>query len=124
MRRNLRNTAENVRANGQEIKEVKSSNEHIHTRLDAISNQLQILVTERSMDGVQIEDYLPFPDNDTITKFLSNSDGNFAKRKFELDQMLHTAILTNRNVKHFADAICKTLFTRNYIATHKWPAAT
>ena len=92
------------------------------TRLDALTKQVQILVTQKSLDSVPIEHYIPFPDNDTIEKFLENDD-EIGERKFELDQVLLTVVPTKSNLKTFADALTKALFTRNYVATHKWPIA-
>ena len=88
-----------------------------------MNKHLQILVVQKCMDSESIEDYLPFPDNRTIQKFLAKDD-RFEDRKFALEQVLQTTIPSNKNQKHFADALCKAIFTRNYMATYKWPIPT
>lgn len=123
IRRNLKNNAENVRAHSQDITELKATSEQILNRLDVMNKHLQVLVAQKCMDSESIDNYLPFPDNATIFRFLQKDD-KFDERKFALEQILLTTIPSNKNQKHFADALCKALFTRSYIASHKWPIAT
>ena len=103
------------------MKEVKASNEAISLRQDATNKHLQVLVAAKGMETEELDKYLPFPDNATIYKFLSNTDGKLSERKFALIQIILTAVPTNNNMKHFADALCRAIFTRNYIASYKWP---
>lgn len=87
---------------------------------DGIRTELKLLNFNSKMEKTcNLSKILPFDDQDSIMKFLDDSDGLLDTRTKSLYNEIFN-IVTN-DPKKFADQIINLLFTRNYIASHHWP---
>ena len=73
------------------------------------------------MDTESIDAMFPIENNDTIEEFMSNRDGRFSKRKRELEKLIFSVWTPNMTRRQFSDGLINALFSRSYIATHRWP---
>ena len=74
------------------------------------------------IDGLDLEEYLPFASNAKIHAFMNKDDGLLNKRKMALYKYIFGAIDLKTN-QAFRDSFCKILFDRSYMAHHRWPHA-
>ena len=73
------------------------------------------------METENIDDMFPIDSMDTIDAFMSNNDGQFVKRKRELEKLIFSVWTPNISRRQFSDNLINILFTRKFIATHRWP---
>ena len=88
------------------------------SRMEAMISKMSFHVV---METESIDDMFPIDSNDTVEAFMSNADGRFAKRKRELEKLIFSVWSPNITKRQFSDNLINVLFTRTYIATHRWP---
>ena len=89
-----------------------------------MQNQMTRLAFNIDMDTVDIYIYFPAKDNTMIHNFLSDEDGNFHAKRKQFEYMLYTCITSQKSQKRpFGEALKNTIFSRQYVSTHRWPSA-
>ena len=73
------------------------------------------------METEPIDHMFPINETATIESFISNNDGRFVKRKRELEKLIFSVWSPKITKRQFSDNLINILFSRNYIATHRWP---
>ena len=73
------------------------------------------------METESIDHLFPINSLATIDVFMSNNDGRFGKRKRELEKLIFSVWSPNILKRQFSDNLINVLFTRLFIATHRWP---
>ena len=73
------------------------------------------------METESIDHLFPIDSNSTIDAFMNNNDGRFAQRKRQLEKLIYSDWSPNISKRNFSDNLINVLFTRSYIATHRWP---
>ena len=73
------------------------------------------------METESIDHLFPIDSNSTIDAFMNNNDGRFAQRKRQLEKLIYSVWSPNISKRNFSDNLINVLFTRSYIATHRWP---
>ena len=71
-------------------------------------------------DPVNVDNQLPFKNNEQIFKFLSNEDGMLPARKESLMRHLY-AVCDESSLQNFKNSICAALFDPVYLASNRWP---
>lgn len=71
-------------------------------------------------DVINIDDYLPFADVESIKAFCSNDDNMLSYRRAALQKRIHAVGKTD-NMKAYLISICDAMFTSDIIGVYKWP---
>lgn len=71
---------------------------------------------------IKIDDYFPIRVDSDMQRFLSKDDGLFDVKREEFENMLYCHVTKNVKLKRpFETKLLETLFSREYISSHKWP---
>ena len=73
------------------------------------------------MESESIDHIFPINSLNAIEAFMSNNDGRFPKRKRELEKLIFSVWSPNITKRQFSDNLINVLFTRTFIASHRWP---
>lgn len=71
------------------------------------------------METCDMSDFFPLKDHDTLNRFLDKSHEDWTMRRKGFYHLLFTTV--TRNKKKFGTALLRILFSREFIANHKWP---
>ena len=63
--------------------------------------------------------YFPLPDDQTLLRFLDDSEGLYALKRAEFYNHLLKCLSTKKNL--FGNHLMKLLFSGNFLKTHAWP---
>lgn len=66
-----------------------------------------------------VRKFFPLQDDESLERFLCETDGLYALRKSEFVNLLKTCISDKQNM--FGSSLMKTLFSLDYICGHTWP---
>ena len=91
------------------------------SEVSEIKAMVQKLTVDKEMDYLDMQPYFPCSNNKTLNDFLSNTDGQYDRRRKSFEFMLYGVVTTTTNKRLFEEALMSCLFTRNYVNTHKWP---
>ena len=91
--------------------------------LEEVQKTLQRLTCNLDMrNDVNIEEYFPIKNLAVLKKFLDKSDGLYQRRRDEFeDQLYNTVTNTLRLKRPFESSLLATLFTCDFMSSHKWP---
>ena len=90
--------------------------------LNEIKGLLNRLACNSDMDSVDLQPFFPVTDNETILRFMSDSDGQYEKRRKAFESFLYSIVSSNpTNKRLFSDALFHNVFARNYIVRHLRP---
>ena len=91
--------------------------------LEDIRGSLQRVTCNIDMrKEVQIEEYFPIKSLATLKKFLDKSDGNYQIRRDEFEDQLYNTVTNTLKLKRpFESSLLATVFSREFMSSHKWP---
>lgn len=73
---------------------------------------------------VDIEAFFPIKNDSDMLRFLDKTDGQFKFRREEFENMLYCYVTKSIKLKRpFEATLLSTLFSRDYISSHRWPGA-
>ena len=71
---------------------------------------------------ININDYFPINDDAGVARFLDKSDGMFAEKRDEFENLLFCHVTKNVKLKRSFEAnFLSIVFTRDFISSHRWP---
>ena len=96
-------------------------------KMMGILQDLQVKMTRFSCQfdmrkDVDIKKYFPIKSLQDISRFLDKGDGLFQKRRDEFEDFLYCNVTNTKKLKRpFETTLLSTLFSRDFITSHKWP---
>lgn len=119
MRRNMFGTHElaRVSVNKQTTNETKLDT--ALSLLMEIKDELHNVSFHNRMDSVDVSLYFPLNSAEDLKKFMRREDEEWPLRKRGFYQLLYSTLTKKK--RKFGSALLRTLFTRSFIANHKWP---
>lgn len=87
--------------------------------LQEIKDEIRQFSYHMRMDTNDVSDFFPLKDPGSLSAFMDKTHPDWDARKHGFYHLLFTT-LTNKK-KKFARALLHTIFTRQFIATHRWP---
>ena len=122
LRRRLRSTYNVVRSVHSKCESLEAQNEKMTNELGEIKELLKKVACNSDMESVDLQPFFPCTSNQTLLTFMSNSDGQYERRRKALESLLYSIATSNNSSKRsFSDALFHSLFARNYILQHQWP---
>ena len=92
------------------------------SQLNRIEANLDRLAFNIDMNTIDISKYFPLKSNADLMEFLSDEEGTFEAKKKQFKYMLYTCVTNQKTQKRqFGEALKTTVFSRNYVTTHRWP---
>ena len=124
IRRNVRILHDSQQVCEQRNEEMLANQTKIMDQLTRMESQMERLAFNIDMTSIDISGYFPIRNNEMIYAFLSNEDGTLEEKKKLFEYMMYTSVTTLKTMKRaFGESLKTTLFSREYIATHRWPSA-
>lgn len=120
LRKNLENTNGIVQASYSEIVALKASLSKIESRLEEISLQVKKATFITNMSGCDISEFFPVERPDQLERFMNRDHPEWNSRKTEFYNYLLTVVPSSK--RGFAKGLLKSLFSRQYISSVKWPS--
>ena len=97
---------------------------NIMEQLSRMEKNMERLAFNIDMDTVDISLYFPIKDNEMIHNFMSDVDGTFNEKRRQFEFLMYSTVTNQKSMKRaFGESLKSTLFTREYVATHRWPTA-
>ena len=121
LKKNVKNQKTGIKANSERIGDMESKQDKLFACCSRMEEMLSKITSHVVMETESIDHMFPIDNNGTIEAFMSNADGRFVKRKRELEKLIFSVWSPNISRRQFSDSLINVLFTRNYIATHRWP---
>ena len=121
IKKNVKNHNDGIKVNSERLAQVEKTQECILASCSRMEEMIKQISFHVVMDTETIDHLFPIDSNTAVESFMSNSDGRFVKRKRELEKLIFSVWSPNITKRQFSDNLINTLFTRNYIATHRWP---
>lgn len=130
LRRNLKNQHEGIHSLAQRLDNVERQQSAILEMCSVIKET--VLSTHKNVqrDELNISGFFPLANGAMLDLFLSNDDGLFNRRASHLEDLLYTTFnpITNKSLtqseRSFTDALITTLFSPEFLMTHRWPTTT
>ena len=108
-------------SSSERIEDLEKKHDTLTASCARMETMLEKICFHVVMETESIDHMLPINESATIESFMSNNDGRFLKRKRELEKLVFSAWSPQISKRQFSDNLINTLFTRSYIATHRWP---
>ena len=71
---------------------------------------------------INMDRYFPVKDDSCLERFLDKSDGMFDEKRNAFENMIYCNVTKNLKLKRpFEASILATLFSRDFISSHRWP---
>lgn len=71
---------------------------------------------------IDINEYFPVTDDSNLQRFLDKTDGRFHMRREEFEHFLYCNVTKTQKLKRpFETNLLQTLFSREFISSHRWP---
>lgn len=92
--------------------------------LEDLQKKMSIIASNIDMTTKpNVNEYFPVKNDANLTRFLDKSDGRFPLRREMFENFLYGNVTMNMRLKRpFEATLLSTLFSREYISSHKWPA--
>lgn len=84
-----------------------------------IKDDMKQFTFHMRMDSVDLSEFFPLNTDDDVKRFMDRDDEEWPLRRRGFYHLLYTTVTTQK--KKFASGLLHTLFTRSYIANHRWP---
>ena len=108
-------------AHNGRLVQIEKNQEFLMEAVSRMEKTLDRISFHVAMETESIDNIFPINATEAIDQFMSNSDGRFAKRKRELEKLIFSVWSPNITKRQFSDNLINVLFTRSYIASHRWP---
>lgn len=90
--------------------------------LDIQQNVQRLAVHLDMRKKIRIDDYFPVKQDSDLQKFLDKTDGLYILRREEFENMLYNNLTKSMKLKRaFEATLLSTLFSREFISSHRWP---
>ena len=91
--------------------------------LEGIQETLQRVACQMDMrKKVDLDEFFPFKELSDVKKFLNKSDGQFHLRREEFENFLYCTVTNTLKLKRpFESTLLASLFSRDFMSSHKWP---
>lgn len=119
MRRNHENTHEIVRANHYELKSVKQEVTEMRSDIAEVTAQIKKSTFNNIISGADMSDFFPVTRPQQLIDFMDKTHPEWPSRRTEFFSYLYNCISDSK--KTFTKGLLKTLFSRPYMCTVKWP---
>ena len=120
MKHNTKHTYDIGRSNHFSLKEIVSMILSLNQKVDNVSNNVSklmlLLLTE---DTIDISEFFPITSLDKLNEFMDRSHPQWSSRLKGFNHLL----TIHDDQKKFADALLAALFSRDLLASVKWPSA-
>lgn len=120
VRRNHENTHEIVKENHGEIVSVKREIKELKSEVLDIAFHVKKSTFTQLMSGVDLSEFFPVQKAQQLEDFMDRNHPQWEERKKEFHHFLFNCVTDNK--KHFSKGLLKTLFSRQYMMTVKWPS--
>lgn len=119
LRKNTINVIDTVRSNNEKLKSNDYYMKAIMTMLQEVKDGIRQYTFHMKMDTNDVSDFFPLKNGDSMKLFMDRSHPDWNARKHGFYHLLFTTITKKK--RKFAHALLHTVFTRQFIATHRWP---
>lgn len=119
MKRNLQNTNDIVRQNNEKLTCTEYCVKNIAGMLKEMKDDMKQYMFHIQMDRTDLSDFFPLENDEALERFMDKTHEDWEARKFGFYHLLFTTVTKQK--KKFAAALLHTIFSRNFIATHRWP---
>lgn len=71
---------------------------------------------------VDLDDFFPVKNLSDIKRFMSKSDGQFHLRREEFENFLYCTVTNTLKLKRpFESTLLASIFSREFLGSHRWP---
>lgn len=120
MRRNHENTNDVVKHNHADLQIVKEHIKEIRTKLDELGHQIGRATFQIVMNEVDMSDFFPVAHAAQLENFIDKEHIEWPARRREFYNYLFNCVTDNKRA--FTKGLLKSLFSREYMMTVKWPS--
>lgn len=108
-----------AKANFDKLSSFEYNLKNMMQMLKEIKEDMRQYSFHMKMDCTDLSDFFPLKTDDDLKKFFDKDHEDWNLRKRGFHHLLYTTV-TNQK-KKFGTALLHTLFTREFIANHRWP---
>lgn len=119
MRRNHENTNEVVQYNHSDLQIIKQDNAIIKEQVYDLAIQMKKATFHTLMDTVDLSEFFPVEREAQLEDFMDRTHVDWPARRREFYNYMFNCITPGK--KGFAKGLMKTLFSREFMWTTKWP---
>ena len=119
MRRNVHANAETGRSSHGKLTTNEVNMNLVIGMLKEIKDDMKQYLFHMRMDCVDVSVFFPLKDDESLRNFMDRDHAEWHLRQKGFYHLLFTTVTKSK--KKFSTALLHTLFTRNFIKTHKWP---
>lgn len=119
MRKNHENTHDIVKENHHELIDLKKEIKEMRSDISDVSFQVKKATFNNVMGGVDLSDFFPVVSTQQLEAFMDKKHPDWHLRRMEFYNFLYNCVTDCK--KAFSKGLLKTLFTRQYMMTVKWP---
>ena len=101
---------------------IENQNKMIGILEDIQKTLLRVAYQSDMKRSVNLDEYFPIKTLSDITRFLDKSDGKFYLRRDEFENNLYCTVTNTLKLKRpFESTLLSSLFSREFLSSHKWP---
>lgn len=119
MRKNLINVIEIVRSNNEKMKCNDYYMRAILATVQEVKDGMRQFCFHTKMDTNDVSDFFPLKNKESLSLFMDKGHPDWNARRHGFYHLLFTTLTKKK--KKFAKAILHTIFSREFIANHRWP---
>lgn len=119
MRKNVFNVVETVKSNNEKLKCNDYYMRAILSTLQDVKTDLKQFCFHTKMDTNDISDFFPLKNEHSLNSFMNKNHPDWNARRHGFYHLLFTALTKKK--RKFAKALLHTIFSRQFISTHRWP---
>lgn len=120
-RRNHENTNEVVKVNHKELTCLREEMKEVKAMVASIAQHVERSTFKKVMSGPDMSEFFPVERGSQLVDFMDRQHPEWPARRDEFAFYLFNCITDYK--KAFTKGLLKTLFTREYMSTVKWPRA-
>lgn len=119
MRRNVFHTSDTVRSNHNKLVTNETNVKVMMDMLREIKEEMKKFYFHIKMDSIDICEFFPLKSDDDLNRFMDKTHENWEMRRKGFNHLLYCTVTKVK--RRFSTALLHLLFTRDFIANHKWP---
>lgn len=118
MKRNTQGTYDTVRSVHDKVRRNESDTKMVIDLLREIKSDMRQFTFHMRMDSVDLSEYFPLRNDKDLDRFMNREDEEWPLRRRGFYHLLFNTVTKQKN--RFASALLHTLFSRDFIANHRW----
>ena len=118
MKRNSQGTYDTVRSVHDKAQTNESNMLTVISMLKEIKSDMMQFNYHMRMDSADLSEFFPLADDNSLQKFMNRDDDQWPLRRRGFYHLLFNTVTKQK--QKFAGALLHILFTRNFIANHRW----